>query len=164
MGCSARWFLEVKQYHVCDVLTVIISFCNAVLTGKLTFYSITTYQVIGEVTSPTYYSRFLTIKRQLFVADVNELDSSLPNPPEIFEGKVSGEHIWPFSFRLPLGVRVSTTDEEKHNFRLPPTLQNQASKALIRYQLVVRVKKGLLSPPNRFDNRTNAALLVTLMP
>ncbi|KAH8100788.1 hypothetical protein BXZ70DRAFT_1064411 [Cristinia sonorae] len=107
--------------------------------------------VIGELSSPTHYVRFLTVTRQLFVSDASDLDRSLPDPPDIFEGKLSGEHVWPFSIQLPKGVSIlfGTSISARHNFRLPPTLTNAMSKARIQYKLVVRVKKGILSTDNR---------------
>ncbi|THH29433.1 hypothetical protein EUX98_g4769 [Antrodiella citrinella] len=107
--------------------------------------------IIGELTSPVYYSRFLTMTRQLYVSDVNDLDTSLPDPPEVSEGKLDGEHSWPFAIRLPKGIRIVLSDKEGHNFLLPPTLSKHASKVQVKYKLVARVKKGILSSDNRLE-------------
>lgn len=77
------------------------------------------------------------------------MDPDLPDPPTVFAGKLDGEHTWPFSFNLPRGICVMLSDNVKHNFRLPATLMNDASKTQIRYKIVARVKKGLLTADNR---------------
>ncbi|TCD64045.1 hypothetical protein EIP91_004594 [Steccherinum ochraceum] len=120
------------------------------LTNEAVIRSVS-IMVTGELTSPAYYSRFLTMTRQLFVSDTNEVDLTLRDAPKAFAGKLKGEHTWPFSIRLPKGVCIVLSDAVKHNFRLPPTLTDLQSKAQIHYRVVVRVKKGLLNSDTRLS-------------
>ena len=59
--------------------------------------------------------------------------------------KLKGEHEWPFSFILPKGVSILThifSDAVRKKFRLPPSVDDDANRVYIQYQLEVRVVRS----------------------
>ena len=62
-------------------------------------------------------------------------------------GRLTGKHLWAFSFRLPKGVDIlpSTTpggNRQRQMYRLPPTFRDDEAGVVIEYQLVIRVNRA----------------------
>ncbi|KAI0076174.1 hypothetical protein K474DRAFT_1663295 [Panus rudis PR-1116 ss-1] len=126
--------------------TAISGFVNVDLVNQAIVRSVSV-SVIGEVSADAH--RFITITRQLYVSDTSEIlspDSDAAAGPEVGSGKLVGSHTWSFTIRLPKGICIVSTDGSRHTYRLPSSMDNHAR---IQYQLVVRVKKGVLSPGHR---------------
>jgi hypothetical protein len=61
------------------------------------------------------------------------------------EGKVVGQHTFPFSITIPRDVMIAPVPKAApKSFPLPPTFSERASPAYIDYKLFVTVRRGRL--------------------
>jgi hypothetical protein len=75
------------------------------------------------------------------------LDITKPvwTPASPCEGKVVGQHTFPFSVTIPRDINVSPVPKVgPKSYPLPPTFSERASPAYIDYRLFVTVRRGRL--------------------
>jgi Arrestin (or S-antigen), N-terminal domain len=66
-------------------------------------------------------------------------------PASSSEGKVVGQHTFPFSIVIPRDVMIAPVPKAApKSFPLPPTFSERASPAYIDYRLFVTVRRGRL--------------------
>jgi hypothetical protein len=66
-------------------------------------------------------------------------------PASPSEGKVVGQHTFPFSITIPRDVMIAPVPKAApKSFPLPPTFSERASPAYIDYRLFVTVRRGRL--------------------
>jgi len=71
-------------------------------------------------------------------------------PASASEGKVVGQHTYPFSIPIPRDTTIAPTPKAApKRFSLPPTFTERASPAYIDYKVYVTVRRGRLRVNNR---------------
>ena len=87
------------------------------------------------------------MRKALYSNESDEATSSPAISHSSSNVKLQGVHKWPFSLKLPRGVaiRLDGPDEAAQKYILPASLDDVSSKISIKYQIVARVKKGVLS-------------------
>ena len=66
-------------------------------------------------------------------------------PASLSEGKIVGQHTFPFSITIPDDVKVAPAPKATpKSFPLPPTFSERASPAYIDYRLLVTVRRSRL--------------------
>jgi hypothetical protein len=74
-----------------------------------------------------------------------DITESVWTPASPSEGKVVGQHAFPFSITIPRDVNVAPVPKAApKSFLLPPTFSERASPAYIDYRLFVTVRRGRL--------------------
>jgi hypothetical protein len=74
-----------------------------------------------------------------------DITESVWTPASPSEGKVVGQHAFPFSITIPRDVNVAPVPKAApKSFPLPPTFSERASPAYIDYRLFVTVRRGRL--------------------
>ena len=67
------------------------------------------------------------------------------------EGKVVGQHTFPFSIIMPRDVMIAPVPKaEPKSFPLPPTFSERASPAYIDYRLCLTVRRGRLRAKKQY--------------
>lgn len=71
-------------------------------------------------------------------------------PASASEGKVVGQHTYPFSIAIPRDTTIAPAPKAApKRFSLPPTFTERASPAYIDYKVYVTVRRGGLRVNNR---------------
>jgi hypothetical protein len=71
-------------------------------------------------------------------------------PASASEGKVVGQHTYPFSIPIPRDTTIAPTPKAApKRFSLPPSFTERASPAYIDYKVYVTVRRGGLRLNNR---------------
>jgi len=74
-----------------------------------------------------------------------DITESVWTPTSPSEGKVVGQHTFPFSITIPRDVTIAPVPKAApKSFPLPPTFSERASPAYIDYRLFVTVRRGRL--------------------
>lgn len=65
-----------------------------------------------------------------------------------FDGKLSGDYSWPFSFSFPQEVAMSIQGEQQM-YPIPQSLLDSNTRGNVQYELVLRVTHGILRPDSK---------------
>ncbi|KAF7796027.1 hypothetical protein EIP86_007196 [Pleurotus ostreatoroseus] len=121
-----------------------------------------TVTIIGEIEAPWGVSRFLNMRKELYSVESKEGSHSPTASPPSATGdhlrvtenlKLEGTNVLSFSLKLPRGVGIpfGGPNGAVSKYLLPASLHDLASRTSIVYQIVVRVKKGMLSSDYRLS-------------
>lgn len=99
------------------------------------------------------------MRKELYSVESKEVSSPAGSSPSAAgdrlqvteDSKLHGTNVFPFSFKLPRGVAIpfGAANGAVSKYLLPASLHEAASDTSIVYQIVVRVKKGMLSSDSR---------------
>lgn len=68
--------------------------------------------------------------------------------PKKFDGKLSGQYIWPYSFPFP--SEISLQDGEDRRCPAPQTFLERGEITTVQYSLVLKMTHGMLRADTKF--------------
>ncbi|KAJ3555049.1 hypothetical protein NM688_g2788 [Phlebia brevispora] len=141
-----------------------------------TFIRSVTVTIMGDIIAPWGANRFLTMREELYSVESKEgspprTPPSRASPPRTSpprtspsrdtssqlqtagESKLTGTNTWSFAFKLPKGVGIpySGSGGAVTKYVLPASFHDTLTKTSIVYQVLVRVKRGMLSTDYRLS-------------
>ncbi|KDR84081.1 hypothetical protein GALMADRAFT_54556 [Galerina marginata CBS 339.88] len=79
------------------------------------------------------------------ILPLRDTSNSSSSRPKKFDGKFSGQYIWPFSFAFPRSIPIPGQHDQGANPSLiPQTLLERETKGSVKYELVLRITHGIL--------------------
>ena len=110
----------------------------------------------GDIVFQSGPTRFLSIRAELFTIESKDrtLSSSGGHTNEQLKLR-KGTYRWPFTVKLPKGVGIpfGGPDGAVSKYILPASLTDARSKTAIKYELLVRIKKGTLSAGHKCESK-----------